>query len=70
MRIGTVRRHLFSALRTALVLATVPTAVTGWFGQNIPYLGFGRPLGVWMSVAVIVGAAGGLWLLFRRLDWL
>lgn len=51
-------------------IIAVPTAVTGWFGQNIPYLGFGRPLGVWMSVAVIVGAAGGLWLLFRRLDWL
>jgi magnesium transporter len=44
--------------------------VTGWFGQNIPYLGFGRALGVWLSVALIAGGSGGLWLLFRRLQWL
>lgn len=51
-------------------IIAVPTAVTGWFGQNIPYLGFGRALGVWLSVALIAGGSGGLWLLFRRLHWL
>ena len=51
-------------------IIAVPTAITGWFGQNIPYPGFGRPLGLWLSVGIIVAAAGGLWALFRRLDWL
>ena len=51
-------------------IIAVPTAVTGWFGQNVPYLGFGRDLGVWLSALLIAGGSGGLWVLFRRLDWL
>lgn len=51
-------------------IIAVPTAVTGWFGQNVPYLGFQQPLGVWLSALLIGGGSGGLWLLFRRLDWL
>ncbi|MCA1781084.1 MAG: magnesium transporter CorA family protein [Dermatophilaceae bacterium] len=51
-------------------IIAVPTAVTGWFGQNIPYLGFQEPLGVWLSALLIGGGSGGLWVLFRRLSWL
>ena len=51
-------------------IIAVPTAVTGWFGQNIPYLGFQEPLGVWLSGLLIAGGSGGLWVLFRRLGWL
>ena len=51
-------------------IIAVPTAVTGWFGQNIPYLGFQRSLGVWLSALLIAGGSGGLWVLFRRLHWL
>lgn len=51
-------------------IIAIPTAVTGWFGQNIPYPGFAKPLGLWLSVALIVGLAGGLYVAFRRRDWL
>ena len=27
-------------------IIAIPTAVTGWFGQNVPYPGFGQPSGV------------------------
>lgn len=66
IRLNQVMRKLAA---WAAIIA-VPTAVTGWFGQNIPFLGFGRSLGVWLSVALIAGGSGGLWVLFRRLDWL
>ncbi len=51
-------------------IIAVPTAITGWFGQNVPYLGFGKPIGVWMSVIAIVLSSSALYLIFRRRDWL
>lgn len=51
-------------------IIAVPTAVTGWFGQNIPYPGFAQYLGLWLSILLIVALSGGLYILFRRRDWL
>jgi hypothetical protein len=34
-------------------IIAVPTAVTGYFGQNVPYPGFGKEWGFGISVAVI-----------------
>jgi len=51
-------------------IIAVPTAVTGWFGQNVPYPGFSQPSGFVMSVVVIVGLAVGLYVSFKRRDWL
>ncbi|MFL6127282.1 magnesium transporter CorA family protein [Actinophytocola sp.] len=53
----------------AAVIA-VPTAITGYYGQNIPFPGFGQPWGFWMSTATILLIGGGLYLLFKRRDWL
>jgi len=53
----------------AAVIA-VPTAITGFYGQNVPYPGVGQPWGFVTSAVVIVVAAGGLYLLFKRRDWL
>jgi magnesium transporter len=51
-------------------IIAVPTAITGWYGQNVPYPGFGKTSGVIASTALIVGLAVGLFVLFRRKDWL
>jgi magnesium transporter len=51
-------------------IIAVPTAVTGWFGQNLPYPGYNTGFGVVLSVALIVLGAVGLYLLFRKVDWL
>ncbi len=53
----------------AAVIA-VPTAITGFYGQNVPFPGDGQPWGFVTSSVVILVAGGGLYLLFKRRDWL
>ena len=53
----------------AAVIA-VPTAITGWFGQNIPFWGFSQPVGLWLSTALILVAMIVLYVVFRQRDWL
>jgi len=48
----------------------VPTAITGWFGQNVPYFGFNQPYGLWLSVSLIVVISVTLFISFKRRDWL
>jgi magnesium transporter len=65
-RLNTITKKVTS---WAAIIA-VPTAVTGFYGMNVPYPGFGRPIGAFTSTGLIVILSGGLYLLFRRLDWL
>jgi magnesium transporter len=65
-RLNTVMKKLTS---WAAIIA-VPTAVTGYFGQNVPYPGFGREWGFVLSLAVIVALALVLYVSFKRRDWL
>jgi len=51
-------------------IIAVPTAVTGFYGQNIPYPGFGQIDGFYASTAVIIGLSGLLFVLFKRNDWI
>ena len=51
-------------------IIAVPTAITGFFGQNLAFLGFGTQWGVYISVALILAASGALYLSFKRRDWL
>ncbi len=48
----------------------ITTAVTGFFGQNVPYPGFGTNGGLWTSLSLLVVGTGGMWLVFRRNGWL
>jgi len=65
-RLNTVMKKLTG---WAAIIA-VPTAVTGWFGQNVPYPGFGKPSGLIATSVVIVVLAAGLYAVFRRRGWL
>jgi magnesium transporter len=51
-------------------IIAVPTLVTGYYGMNVPYPGFGHDWGVYASLALMVFASVGLYILFRRRDWL
>jgi magnesium transporter len=51
-------------------IIAVPTAVTGWYGQNIPYPGFGHTSGLWSSVIITLALSGLLYVLFKRKGWL
>ncbi|MGH3124150.1 MAG: magnesium transporter CorA family protein [Streptosporangiaceae bacterium] len=51
-------------------IIAVPTAVTGFYGQNVPYPGFGHTSGLWVSTTIMVALSVGLYVVFRRKDWL
>ena len=51
-------------------IIAVPTAITGYYGQNIPYWGFGEAVGVWTSNILIVGISAALFFAFKKRDWL
>lgn len=51
-------------------IIAVPTAITGWYGQNIPYPGYAEPAGLIASSVLIIGLSFGLFWAFRRADWL
>jgi magnesium transporter len=51
-------------------IIAVPTAITGFYGQNLPYPGFAHHSGFVMSSALIVVLSASLYFAFRRRDWL
>ena len=72
-RIAMQGNHLNQVMKKltgwAAVIA-VPTAVTGFYGQNVPYPGYGKQWGFLVSVALLVGTALALYAVFRKRDWL
>jgi magnesium transporter len=65
-RLNTVMKKLTG---WAAIIA-VPTAVTGYFGQNVPYPGFGKPWGFVLSLGIIFSLAALLYVVFKRREWL
>ena len=51
-------------------IIAVPTAITGFYGQNVPYPGFGHLSGLYTSSAIILVGSLILFLVFRRKDWI
>ena len=51
-------------------IIAVPTLVTGYYGMNVPYPGFGRHWGVVVSSVLMVVISAALYLSFRRREWL
>ena len=51
-------------------IIAVPTAVTGFYGQNVPYPGFGTHGGFVAALVVMIVLAGGVYALLRSRDWL
>jgi magnesium transporter len=51
-------------------IIAVPTAITGFYGQNVPYPGFSEPFGYYSSAGLIVGLSALLYVLFKRNDWI
>ncbi len=51
-------------------IIAVPTAITGFYGQNLPYPGFAADSGVATSTGLIVVLSAALFVTFKRKDWL
>lgn len=62
--------EIMKKLAAWAAIIAVPTAITGWFGQNIPYPGFAAASGLWLSAVLILAMSGSLWWVFRRRGWL
>ncbi len=65
-RLNTVMKKLTG---WAAIIA-VPTAITGFYGQNVPYPGSGLFSGFLVSTITIVTLSAILYVMFRRRDWL
>ncbi len=61
---------IMKKLTSWAAIIAVPTAITGYFGQNVPYPGFGNSSGFWASLAMIAVLALILYAVFRAKDWL
>jgi magnesium transporter len=51
-------------------IIAVPTAISGYYGMNVPYPGFEQKWGVWVATLGIFGLSYFLYLMFKRRDWL
>jgi magnesium transporter len=62
--------NVMKKLTAWAAIIAVPTAVTGYFGQNVPYPGFGHEWGFLVSVVVIAVIALALFVSFKRRSWI
>jgi Mg2+ and Co2+ transporter CorA len=53
-----------------VAIIAVPTAVTGFFGMNVPYPGFGHRAGFVVSVVIMLIVAAVLFGIFKTKKWL
>jgi magnesium transporter len=67
---GAQLNEITKKLAAWAAIIAVPTAVTGFYGQNVPYPGFGHHAGFISSCVVMVVLAGGIFYYLRRNDWL
>lgn len=51
-------------------IIAVPTLITGYYGMNVPYPGYGHTWGVVLSSVMLVLASGALYISFKHRDWL
>jgi magnesium transporter len=65
-RLNTIMKQVTS---WAAIIA-VPTAITGYYGQNVPYPGFNAWHGFVTSTVLIVVCSAALYAVFRRRGWL
>jgi magnesium transporter len=61
---------IMKKLTSWAAIIAVPTAVTGYFGQNVPYPGFAKEWGFVFSIALMVVISGLLYVTFKRKEWL
>ena len=65
-RLNTIMKKLTG---WAAIIA-VPTAITGFYGQNVPYPGFGHVAGFLASTSLIFVLMVVIYVMFKRRDWL
>ena len=67
---GNAMNEIMKKVTSWAAIIAVPTMITGYFGQNLQFPGFGTEPAWWASNAIIVVLGVGLYFVFRRFDWL
>jgi magnesium transporter len=67
---GSRLNEIMKKLTSWAAIIAIPTAVTGFYGQNVPYPGFQQVGGFVSSIVLILGLGIGLYLLFKHKGWL
>ncbi len=67
---GNYMNSIMKKVTSWAAIIAVPTAITGFYGQNVPYPGYMEPWGFWASSGVTVALSVGLYLTFKARDWL
>ena len=62
--------NIVKKLSAWAAIIAVPTAVTGFYGQNVPYPGYQQWSGFIASTLITLGLALGIFLAFRARGWL
>lgn len=67
---GNRMNNIMKKVTSWAAIIAVPTAVTGYYGQNLPFPGYERHAGFVTSAVLIVVLSVGLYVTFKRKDWL
>lgn len=67
---GNQMNEVMKKVTSWAAIIAVPTAITGYFGQNVEFPGFGSVGTWWVSNALLVVMGVGLYWLFKRSNWL
>ncbi|HUR14539.1 MAG TPA: magnesium transporter CorA family protein [Mycobacteriales bacterium] len=67
---GNRLNEVMRSLAAGAAILAVTTAVTGFYGQNVPYPGYGRTSGFISSTVILVGISGWLYLYLKKRGWL
>jgi magnesium transporter len=67
---GNRLNEVMKSLTAGAAILAVTTAVTGFYGQNVPYPGYQAHSGFVTSTVLLLGMTAGLYYLFKRRGWL
>ncbi|MFG2042575.1 magnesium transporter CorA family protein [Dactylosporangium sp. NPDC048998] len=67
---GNRQNSIMKKVTSWAAIIAVPTAVTGYYGQNLPFPGYEKQWGFLVSAVLIVLLSVGLYVTFKRKDWL
>jgi magnesium transporter len=67
---GNRLNEVMRTLTSWAALLAVTTAVTGFFGQNVPYPGFSKESGFVLSMVLLFGGTGGLYFFLKKRGWM
>ena len=67
---GNKLNQIMKQITSWAAIIAVPTAITGFYGQNIPYPGYDEPWGFWVSTGAILLGSYFLYRTFKKRDWL